>query len=293
MNKDEIVQAFWEVRNTFPFPSYTVDRRKYVAIVSQIMKECSSGSKILSIGSGPCELEAILAKLGYDVTAIDDLKDQWHLMGQNRERIKGFAEQMNVKLIIQSAELTQLKENDFDVVLLIDIVEHLRRSPRELLNHAISYLKAGGTLLIQTPNSVSLVKRLRVLMGKPHQTNADFFYWNIGEYRGHVREYSRSELEQILSYENLTEINSKMTNFVTGLFERKIFLTAIVVKTYELISGIYPSLRLTILVWGKKPKHWQPTENSVETFNKYYPFMEKYNLDNESDDILIKKILSN
>lgn len=195
MNRNEITQAFLEVQKEFPFPSYMDSKLiKYIAITSQIMKEYRSGSKILSIGSGACELEAILSKLGYELTAIDDLKDHWHLIGKNRERIKDFAKRMNIELIIQSAGSSQIRENYFDVALLLGIIEHLHNSPRELLNYSVSSLKSGGLLLIKTVNAVALLKRLRVLLGKSSQGDANFFYWNIGEYRSHIREYSCSEL---------------------------------------------------------------------------------------------------
>lgn len=292
ITKNEITQAFLEMRKEFPFGGGYVDNHlnKYIIIVSQIMKEYPQESKILSIGSGPCDLEAILSKLGYDITAIDDLNDQWHLIGKNRERIKDFAKQMNIELTTQSAGSPQLKENYFDVVLLIDIIEHLHRSPRELLNYSISSLKTNGLLLIETPNTVALVKRLKVLLGKSNQVSADFLYWNIGEYRGHIREYTQSELKQILLYHNLTAITPKMINTLIDMVKCENFFKKVIVKTYKLISGLYPTFRDTILISGKKPKDWRPTNNSIKTFKRYYSHIEKYNLDNEPDKVLINKM---
>ena len=291
--KDEINQAFLEMQKEFPFGNeYVGDNlNKYIAIISQIMKECPSGSKILSIGSGPCDLEAILSKWDYDITAIDDLSDHWHLIGKNRERIMDFTKRMNIGLITQSAGSPLIKENYFDAVLLIDIIEHLHRSPRELLNYSISSLKPGGLLIIETPNTVALVNRLKVLFGKSNQVSADFIYWNIGEYRAHIREYTQSELKQILLYSNLTAVNSKMINIMIGAVGVENFFKKIVVKTYKLISGLYPNFRDTILISGKKPKDWHPTDNSIEIFKKYYSHIEKYNLDNEPDEVLVNKIL--
>ena len=290
---NEIARAFLEMQKEFPFgKGYVGDNlNKYIAIISQIMKEYPPGSKFLSIGSGPCDLEAILSKLDYDITAIDDLNDHWHLIGKNRERIKNFAKQMNIELIAQSAGSPLIKENYFDVVLLIDIIEHLHVSPRELLNYSISSLKTNGLLLIETPNTVALVNRLNVLFGKSNQVSANFIYWNIGEYRSHIREYTQSELKQILLYHNLTAVNSKMINIMIDAAKSETFLKKIVIKTHKLISGLYPNFRNTILISGKKPKGWHPTDNSLETFKRYYSHIEKYNLDNEPDEVLLKEIL--
>ena len=291
---NEIARAFLEIQKEFPFSGYVNNNlNKYIHIVSRIMKECSlPGSKILSIGSGPCDLEAILSKLGYDITAIDDLNDHWHLIGKNRERITNFAKRMNIKLITQSAGSSQIKENYFDVVLLIDIIEHLHRSPRELLNYSISSLKPGGLLIVETPNTVALVNRLKVLFGRSNQVSADFIYWNIGEYRAHIREYTRSELKEILLYHGLTAVNSTMINImIDSSVESGTFFKKIIAKTYKRVSGYIPNFRDTILICGKKPKEWRPTDNSIETFKRYYSHIEKYNLDNLPDEVLLNEIL--
>lgn len=291
--KTEIAQAFLEMREKFPFgEGYVSDAlNKYIAITSQIMKDYPPGSKILSIGSGPCDLEAILSKLGYDITAIDDLEDPWHLIGKNRERIKDFAKQMNIELIIQSAEQPQLKENYFDVVLLVDVMPHLSGSPRELLNYSISLLKPDGLLLIETANAAALFNRVRLLFGKSDSVDIESFYWTIGKYRGHVKEYTRYELKQVLSYHNLNSIDSKMMNIMIDMVESRNFLKKIIVKMYKLICMLYPNFRDVMLFSGKKPKDWSPTDNSIKTLKKYYSHIEKYNLDDEPDEVLINKIV--
>jgi 2-polyprenyl-3-methyl-5-hydroxy-6-metoxy-1,4-benzoquinol methylase len=287
--KNEVIRAFLEVKEAFPFPNYMDNNlTKYASVLSEIMNEFPVGSKILSIGAGPCDFEAILSKLGYVVTAVDDLKDHWHLIGNNRTRIRDFAEKMSVNLLIK-AEPSVLKENYFDVVLLIDIIEHLHQSPRELLNYSISLLKPNGMLVIETPNTVALAKRLKVLFGKSNHVDADFFYWNIGDYRSHVREYTLFELKQILAYHNIHEVKSKMVNIMVDMVKDANFF---VLTAYKLLSGVYPNFRDTILISGKKPKDWLPTSVSINDFKRCYSHLKTYNLDNESNDDLIKKMLS-
>jgi len=288
--RNDVIQAFEEARVEFPFPGYMENKlTKYNAIVSEIMEHFSQ-AKVLSIGSGPCDLEAILSKLGYDITAIDDLKDHWHLIGNNRERIKDFAWRMDIKLIVESAGIPQWEANYFDIVLLIDIIEHLHTSPRELLNFSISALKPGGLLLIETPNCAALAKRIEVVFGKSNQVNANFFYWNVGEYRSHVREYTKSELKQILHHHKLNILNLRMLNLLDDT-EPKGILNKIVVRVYKFVSGLYPNFRSTMLIVGKKPTNWQTTDPSIKNLSKYYPHIERWNLDNVPDDVLLNKIL--
>ena len=111
----EIETAFFEVQNVFPFGSEYLEGKlkRNIYIIKELEMRCPEGSKILSIGAGPCDLEAILSKLGYDVTAIDDLGDQWHILGQNRTRILDFAKSINIKYILSVGESSKINNNYF------------------------------------------------------------------------------------------------------------------------------------------------------------------------------------
>jgi hypothetical protein len=78
----------------------------------------------------------------------------------------------------------------YDVVTMLEVVEHLYTSPGQVLAFLAQFLGVGGQLLIQTPNAVSLAKRLRMLGGRnPFEL--------IRETRtnpGHFREYTRQEI---------------------------------------------------------------------------------------------------
>ncbi len=294
LTTERIHEIFLEVESSFPFKGYINEFKfnKYHQIIKKIIKEYPPGSKILSIGAGPCSLEAILSKLNYSVTAVDDLSDQWHLIGNNRQRIKNFAKEFNIKLIVQSAEIYQLEENYFDVVLLIDIVEHLHETPRELLNTAITFLKINGLIIIEVPNTASLKNRIIVLFGKSNQVNIKFIFWNIGKYRSHFREYTKSELLYIMSICKLKSINVKMLNLRTDMIYRstKSILKKTPILIYKIISCIYPNFRDTIIASGKKPYDWAPIQISIKNFKKCYGLIGLYNLDNVTDEILINQI---
>lgn len=162
--EEKIVKAIVDVRNQFPFKGYMDDKEaKYLNLCRIILREVPLGSKVLDVGCGPCDLTAILAKLGYIMTGVDDLKDPWHLIGNNRKRIMDFCQRMGINLIVKPIEQARLKQNSFDAALIIDMLEH-HLNPRELLNKVISLLKPDGLLLIETPNSAMLAKRLLLLI---------------------------------------------------------------------------------------------------------------------------------
>lgn len=275
MSNDELYKIFSSVRNEFPFSGYMDSKfSKYAEILTPILAEYKRGSKVLSIGCGPCDLEAQLSRLGYVVTCVDDLKDQWHLIDGNRDKIKEFASKNGIDLIVDSAEnLGDLLKESYDIVLLIDVIEHLHGGPRDLLNSMISRLRSGGLLVVETPNAVSLFKRMKVLCGKSNQIASDFLFWNIGEYRSHFREYTRKEIERILALENLVNVRTRMTNHALREAIIKSIAHRLLLRAYELLSSAYPNFRFTILAFAKRPDNWTPTQSSLETFSRLYPQM--------------------
>jgi len=54
---------------------------------------------------------------------------------------------------------------EYDVIVLAEVLEHLYAPPTKVLKMFRSLLRPGGVLLIQTPNPVSLMKRLLLLKG--------------------------------------------------------------------------------------------------------------------------------
>jgi 2-polyprenyl-3-methyl-5-hydroxy-6-metoxy-1,4-benzoquinol methylase len=296
-SKEEIFAKFLELKESFPFgPTYIEDRfPKYLGIACLLIEACPRPAQILSIGSGPCDLEAILSQLGFQITAVDDLNDAWHLIGKNQERIRDFAEEMNIELLQESVDSLQLGSEVFDAVLLIDVIEHLHGSPRELLNSSVSFLKPHGLLVIETPNAVALGKRLKVLFGKSGQADAKFVYWNVGEYRGHVREYTGSELKMILSNHKLTDIELQMAN----VHEEALLKTVRVYESafkgaikalYRISTSLLPGFKDTIRISARKPQNWGPTRPSMRQYKRYYKHIEMFNLDGESDKDIACKI---
>lgn len=265
--------------------------KKYTEIISVITDVLPHGGKILSIGSGPCDLEAILSNIGYQVTAVDDLEDPWYKIGENRERINKFAENMNINFFMESFESFSSNEK-FDTVILIDIIEHLHTSPRILLNQAISLLRENGLLIVQTPNIAALKKRVNLLLGKNFQ-DRDLFYWTIGEYRAHIKEYTSSDLSWLLYNHHIFSIKIKMTNLGAEniIWNESSFLKRLIFQGYKIITEMIPNFRDTILVYGKKPKNWIPNEVSVNNYKKFYPHLEEYNLDKLDDEKMFLNIM--
>jgi len=57
------------------------------------------------------------------------------------------------------------RDNSFDIVIMGEILEHLR-NPAKLMEQTKAVLKPGGKILISLPNECTLYHRLKMLLGK-------------------------------------------------------------------------------------------------------------------------------
>lgn len=98
----------------------------------------------------------------------------------------------------------------YDIVVMAEVLEHLYTAPTQVLACAASWLRPGGTLIVQTPNPISLGKRVGLLFGhspfeiiREDPTNP-----------GHFCEYTATDLREIARRAHLE---------VTGLWLRNYF----------------------------------------------------------------------
>lgn len=79
------------------------------------------------------------------------------------------------------------------LIVMAELIEHLYTSPVLVLNYVKRWLKKGGFLIIQTPNAISLNRRIKMLIGRhPYDMIREN---NLNP--GHFREYTLSELISI------------------------------------------------------------------------------------------------
>src|ERR1700719_1642597 len=72
----------------FPFPGYLDSLRcSDLDTARTVSRYLPEGSRILDFGAGPADKSALLANLGYNCIAMDDLDDDWHTRGQARQII--------------------------------------------------------------------------------------------------------------------------------------------------------------------------------------------------------------
>lgn len=99
------------------------------------------------------------------------------------------------------------KPGDYDLVLFVEVLEHLLVNPLLLFRAIYDHMRPGGLLFLTTPNQARLSNRWKLLIGRsikepgryPTTPNAVL---------GHVVEYSRAELDQLLAAEGFQRVRT-------------------------------------------------------------------------------------
>lgn len=239
------------LRREFPFPEYfTVGFDAHESLADIVLRRVPRGGRVLDIGCGPCDKTAVLSRLGYRCTAIDDFRDPWHREGDHLDRIGRFASRAQIDLVEGDGQSLPFERATFDAVVLCDIIEHLHASPRGLLGAAIELLRDDGTLIVTVPNALNLRKRIDVLRGRTNYPPYGQFFASGDSWRGHVREYAWDDLVQLGHFLGLAEPT------VLGRHHMTSVLPSWSRGIYRLATAPLEGVRDTLVLCGRKPTGW-------------------------------------
>ena len=181
---------------------------------------------LLEVGSYPYIISNELIKLGYDFTGID-----------KNDTVYSRIHKCNIE-----TESYPFKDKTFDIILFMEIIEHLGINPLNALKEANRVLKDNGILVLTTPNILRLQNLKNIIFhGKQLETLKSLSQIEHFGYIGHIREYTRKELIEILDYCNFKVIkccmfegsNHILTRFLVTLFP--FFRTSIILVCKKVI----------------------------------------------------------
>ena len=213
MNIKEYEDKYWST-----FDQILVYRHK--AAIDMI-----KNGKILDIGCGDGMLLKILADKKMLVEGLDHSQE-----AINKARAKG----LNVKKFDFVNNLLPYDDNEFDYVVILDVLEHLY-SPEVLLNEAKRVTKKY--VIISVPNFNSLSARLQTMTGRVPENNTSR--------KGHIYWFNYRILKKMVESCNLEIIKIKGSYF----YQNKKIISSVM----EFFGKVFPSVfALSFVIMVKK-----------------------------------------
>lgn len=172
---------------------------RHARIIHRVQEDLASSERILDIGPGIGVFAIFVKEIGKKVSVIDH---------PEAIREDDVLEKNNIPIdrVDVLCEKIPYPANYFDMVTMFDIIEHLHGSPHHCLQEVRRVLEPNGVLFLTTPNAVNLRKRTRVLLGKSNYPDLESFFRSEYPYKGHVREYTKSEIERIMIWSGFTTV---------------------------------------------------------------------------------------
>ena len=244
-----------ELNEIFPFEKYIKEFSAgdpYKTVFSIATQYLPNKSDVLDFGSGPCDKTAIVALLGHNCVAYDDMQDQWHKESDNGSKILDFSKKIGIKYINTLESEISSQDNSFDMIMLNDVIEHLHESPKDILLSLIGLLKDDGIVFITVPNAGNIKKRLSLLSGGTNLPRFEAYYWYPGLWRGHIREYVYSDLIQLSHFLDL-EIE-----LIKGCDHMLENVPSWLIPLYKFVTRFFPKWKDSWVLVARKKPNWSP-----------------------------------
>ena len=188
------VRCFPEFREYFVH--YPIKHSKYSSHY-YARQMIGSNQVVLDIGAGEGFFAADLIKNGNRVVGIDNRLEP----AENSVFERYFAADLEGGI---APVIEQLAGKRFDRVLLLDVLEHLRR-PEQILNQCHAILKRDGLLVVSVPNIANIAARLMLLLGR-------FDYSERGLLdKTHLRFFTRKTSRRLLEANGYSILEEKQT----------------------------------------------------------------------------------
>jgi 2-polyprenyl-3-methyl-5-hydroxy-6-metoxy-1,4-benzoquinol methylase len=206
----------------------------------------SPADAILDAGCGSGMTAMVLREMGHSSVRTVDIPDYDVTDFMGRDAYLALFGLRIEKCDLMEDPLPAADES-IDVVSCNDTIEHLHGSPKSFLKEAMRVLKPGGRIIISTPNAVSLRHRMALVRGITNYPKIESYYESGNPYRGHVREYTMSDLRFVLQAAGFDVLRCVFYNtFFKDLYAR----SREGIRKRGIGSQLHPKRALRTLLWS-------------------------------------------
>lgn len=215
--------------------------------LSEYLPNGLEGLKMLDVGDYYPNLPLYLRNKAAEVSVLDLDAPEITLNLYRKSGIKFISFDLNL-----TQETPIPIEEKYDIILWLEVIEHLKCSPKYVLKEFDRLLKFGGILVLGTPNAARLSARIRYLLGRnPSMFSIDAFYFGAEKFLGHRREYFIYEIDEILKWEGFTILDPIYYNgSLSDHTKQPWFLTI----PYLIISFLFKNLRWLYIPIAQKTR---------------------------------------
>jgi 2-polyprenyl-3-methyl-5-hydroxy-6-metoxy-1,4-benzoquinol methylase len=208
-----VLEGFWagvdltpEQRARWEFTS-----RRYGPVVNFLKASPpTSDTRVLDLGGGLGALSAVLhARFGGHYDLADMVPPS---AGTESHYAKHGIEAFRPVRLDQASSLDDLPRN-YDLVLFVEVLEHLLVDPLLLFRGIYDRLGPHGRLFLTTPNMARLGNRWKLLRGRSIKERGRFPQDGSAGY-GHVIEYTLDELDYLLGWESLVRERAQIVQYI-------------------------------------------------------------------------------
>jgi SAM-dependent methyltransferase len=184
-------------------------RQHFLELLALVEGSAGAPDQVVDVGNFPGHFSVLLDELGYRVVGVD-LKP---------ERAGALWQKYGLKVHKADIEVDSLPLESCvaDVVVLAEVLEHLRVNPLHALKECHRILRAGGCLILSVPN-VSPRHRIRFFLGRDYQGDIvqEFESLESLGHMGHYRLLSHREVAAVLGYAKFSVREMRVAGWLPG-----------------------------------------------------------------------------
>jgi 2-polyprenyl-3-methyl-5-hydroxy-6-metoxy-1,4-benzoquinol methylase len=270
-NNPVILSGLWDARGEREYIEFFHSQYEAILLDFNELFSNDAPQRVLEISAFLGVVDIALATMGFEVHTYDVPEFQ------NNTRLKQLYAEFNVHPstgYVKDIGKNGLPYPDdhFDAVLLSEVIEHLNFNPLPVLQEINRILKPGGILYITTPNQVSLVNRIAIVLGRSIRNSLNDSLTQVDQAQRaicgiHWREYTLKELVELLEITGFSIKKHSYSNNAKNTQVRKRFFLLI----FGFIHKFFPGSGNSITVIGKKKEYRPIAFWFHDEYIKYYP----------------------